>query len=114
MRRIEQYRVARGHNLADPAYWNGRLEDIDLRIHARETSDSALEGAVQRVEELGVERVAATLNPLVEQAITKLSDVPDLFDATSGTGLTVARAARRSSFGNDCALRPYLSAYDRQ
>ena len=84
MRRIEHYQVARGDNIADPAFWNARLEDIDLRLHARETSDTALDGAVERVEALGVERVAVTLNPLVEQAINKLAEVPALFDATSG------------------------------
>ena len=32
MRRFEFYRVKRGANLADPAFWNQRLEDLDLRI----------------------------------------------------------------------------------
>jgi hypothetical protein len=89
MRRFEQYRLDRGVNVADPDFWNAILEDLDLRLNAAEVYGSALDNAVANVEALGVERVNATLNPLVATALAKIASVADLLSAGSASSVTV-------------------------
>ena len=48
MRRFEFYRVKRGANLADPAFWNQRLEDLDLRIHQIELYGTQISAAIDQ------------------------------------------------------------------
>jgi hypothetical protein len=90
MRRFEQYALERGINIADPAFWNAILQDLDDRINACEAYSTSVDGAVQNIEALGVERVNATLNPLVAQALAKITSVANLLEAGSASSVTIA------------------------
>ena len=96
MRRIEQYQVSRGDNIADPGFWNPRLQDIDDRINNVEAYSTSLDGAVQNVEALGVERVNATLNPLVAQALAKITSVANLLEAGSASSVAIVASGQVS------------------
>lgn len=70
MRRFDLYKIKRADNLSAADLWNKRFEDIDLRIHAREQSDTAIDRAIGDLAGVALQRLDNTLTPLVFQAET--------------------------------------------
>lgn len=90
MQRFEgAYQVKRGDNLGDASYWNKRLQDLDLRLHARELDADALKKATDDFQSLALSRINDTLVPVVQQAIEQLSEVGAVLAANSETDLTI-------------------------
>ncbi len=62
------YKVARGDNLGDPEYWNRRLQDLDLRLDARERDADNIASAADVLVALGLQRLNDTFSPLIANA----------------------------------------------
>lgn len=69
--RYQAYEVKRGDNLGDPRFWNQRLKDLDLRLHAQELVADTLKDAVGDFQALALSRVNDTLVPILNEAITR-------------------------------------------
>jgi hypothetical protein len=87
--RYEAYRVKTGDNLGNSGFWNERLKDLDLRLHARELDADTLKAAVDQFQALALSRVNDTLVPILNEAITRLAEIGALFRAESTTELTM-------------------------
>lgn len=90
MRRFDVYKLKRGDNLGDPAFWNPRLEDIDLRLAARENDAATLEAIAQGLEALALSRLNDVFLPLITEAQTRLNSLGASFSAESSTEITMA------------------------
>ena len=93
-RRFDFYQVKRNDNLADPTYWNRRLEDIDLRIAAREADAENIDEATANLEALGLQRLNETFTPLILDAQERLNTIGVSFSAESTTSNTVGTGAK--------------------
>jgi hypothetical protein len=92
-RRFEQYKVKRGDNLADPEFWNRRLEDIDLRIAAGENTNEKIDQAVEDLTSLTLRRLDDTLTPLIVEAQGLVADGRQfMLDAQAASADLVATA----------------------
>lgn len=89
MQRFEAYEVKRGDNLGDARFWNQRLRDLDLRLHARELDADALKEAIEQFQSLALSRINDTLVPVVQDAISQLASVGAVFSADSETELSI-------------------------
>ncbi|MGJ4927464.1 hypothetical protein ACQR1I_19625 [Bradyrhizobium sp. HKCCYLS2038] len=78
MRRFEFYRVKRGDNLADPAFWNDRFQDLDLRIHQNELYGKEIAGAVDQITAAALARLNDTFTPAIIEVQHKLADATTL------------------------------------
>jgi len=78
MRRFEFYRVKRGDNLADPGFWNGRFQDLDLRIHQNELYGKEISGAVDQITAAALARLNDTFTPAIIEVQHKLADATTL------------------------------------
>ena len=75
MRRFEFYKVKRGDNLADPAFWNDRYQDLDLRIHQNELYGKEISGAVDAITSAALARLNDTFTPAIITVQQKLAEV---------------------------------------
>jgi hypothetical protein len=90
MRRFETtYKVKTRDNIGSSAYWNVRLEDIDVRFHLLETNYGDLEKIGESITALGLERLDNGLTPIIQEAGERLRSVNNLFSATSATTLAI-------------------------
>ncbi len=78
MRRFEFYKVVRNDNLADPDYWNRRLQDLDLRVHKSELYGEQISGAVDQITALALGRLNDTFTPAIIEVQHKLADATAL------------------------------------
>lgn len=81
MRKIDAYRVKSGTNLGSSKFWNAILEDVDLRIHARELDVEKIDKAADELIAVGVDRVNSTFNPLIQQSTQAVNDATALLEA---------------------------------
>jgi hypothetical protein len=81
MRKIDAYKVKTGANLASSKFWNAILEDIDLRVHARELDAEAINKAADELIAVGVARVNQTFNPLITQSTQAMQAAISLLNA---------------------------------
>lgn len=88
-RRFDRYRVKTRDNLGDPEFWNPRFEDIDLRLHASEEALKDIDAVADRVEGTAISRINEVVTPLVVEAIERVQQIPEMFEATSATSLTI-------------------------
>jgi hypothetical protein len=94
-RRFEStYRVKTRDNIGASAYWNARLEDIDIRFHALETNYGDLAKIGENITSLGLERLDNGLTPIILEALARLRSVNDVFAATSATELTIGTGSK--------------------
>jgi hypothetical protein len=83
-RRFETfYKTQRLDNLGDPDWHDRRWEDVDRRMHARELDATAIEGAVDRMESVALQRLNDTFSPIIAQAMNQLADVGVSFTGES-------------------------------
>jgi hypothetical protein len=68
------YKIKRGDNLGDPDLWNGRFQDLDLRIHARELDADRINEAADELVAAGLQRLDQTFTPLINDAQTAASN----------------------------------------
>lgn len=94
MRRSEAYKIKRGDNLGDPDFWNKRLEDIDLRLHARELDGERIGGAIEDIQAAALQRLNDTLTPIINEAIDRLASVGALFEGRSDSVVEVGLGER--------------------
>jgi hypothetical protein len=80
MRRLEFYKVKRGANLADPEFWNTRLEDLDLRIHQIELYGTRLSDTIDQITAAALARLNDTFTPAIIEVQHKLADATALTD----------------------------------
>lgn len=93
-RLFDKYRVARRDNLGDPDFWNRRFEDLDIRLHARELDGAKIDGAVDALTAVALQRLDDTFTPVVESAIARLESVGALFSAESLSEETIGLGTR--------------------
>jgi hypothetical protein len=89
--RFEAYRIKTGDNLGNAGFWNERLKDLDLRLHARELDADTLKAAVDQFQALALSRVNDTLVPILNEAITRLAEIGALFRAESTSEIALAQ-----------------------
>ncbi len=89
MRRFERYQVRRGDNLGDPDFWNLRLQDIDVRLGARENDAALIDAAIGAMLAVGMQRLNDTFAPLILEARTQLANFGVLFTAQSESEVTI-------------------------
>lgn len=82
MRRLAAYEIRRGDNLADPSLWNGRFDDLDLRIHSLELATTVAEDAAQEVISVGLQRLNETFGPLIQQSTQSVQNAAALLAQT--------------------------------
>jgi hypothetical protein len=83
-RRFETfYKTQRLDNLGDPDWHDRRWDDVDRRMHARELDATAIEGAVDRMEAVALQRLNDTFSPIIAQAMQQLADVGVSFTGES-------------------------------
>ncbi len=82
-RRFDSYAIKRGDNLGDPGFWNRRLEDLDLRLHARELDGDKIDGAVDQLTAVALQRLNDTFTPVINSALTQLANVGAKFEGES-------------------------------
>jgi hypothetical protein len=89
-RRFEEfYQIKKGDNLGDPEFWNRKLEDLDLRLAARELDGAAIAAAVEQLISVGLSRINDTFTPVIDEAIDRLQSVGAAFSSTSDTEATI-------------------------
>lgn len=88
-RRFEHYQIKKGDNLGEPEFWNRILEDLDLRLAARELDGEAIANAVDQLISVGLGRINDTFTPVIEEAIERLRSVGAQFAAASTTPETI-------------------------
>lgn len=88
--RYDAYKIKRGDNLADPALWNPKLQDIDLRLAAREADAPRIDAALDEVEAKALDRLAETFTPLIVEAQGRLNNLGVSFSGESTTEATIA------------------------
>lgn len=81
--RMDQYRVKRRDNLADPDFWNQRLADLDARIAARELDASRIDNVVDQLEAVALQRLNDVFTPLIVEAQQRLNNLGASFNAES-------------------------------
>jgi hypothetical protein len=81
--RYNSYKLERGDNLADPAFWNPRLQDIDNRITARELDKEKIDDAVDVLEAVALQRLNDTFTPLIVEAQQRLNNLGASFSGES-------------------------------
>lgn len=81
--RFDAYMVRRRDNLADPQFWNPRFQDLDNRLNAREQDSSRIEGAVDALEAVALQRLNDTFTPLIVEAQDRLNNLGASFSAES-------------------------------
>jgi hypothetical protein len=72
------YRVARGDNLGDPDYWNVRLKDLDLRLHARELDADNIAHAADDLVAAGLQRLNDSIAPVLQQTAEEAAQIAAL------------------------------------
>jgi len=93
-RRFPLYEVKRRHNLGDPVYWNFRLEDLDIRIHANETALMDLSKVGENITQLGLDRLDNGLTPIIVEALDRLQGILETFGAGSVTSLAIGTGTK--------------------
>lgn len=81
--RMEAYKVLRGANLAAPDFWNNRFQDLDNRLNAREQDSTKIEGAIDALEAVALQRLNDTFTPLIVEAQNRLNNLGASFSAES-------------------------------
>ena len=78
------YIVRVDDDLGSPTYWNGRFQDIDIRLNAVEAFTNVANNASQSIINTGIARINDTLQPAIAAAqaqVTTLSgSVTDVND----------------------------------
>lgn len=83
-RRIDQYVVDRGDNLADPDFWFKRFEDIDLRLSALEVLQDRVDDALAVLTGVALQRLNDTFTPLIIEAQARVGALGSLGASFSG------------------------------
>lgn len=92
--RINFYKVKRGDDLGDPEFWNRRFEDVDLRVGKNEDALLDVGAVANQVEALALDRLNNVITPLIIQTQDRLKTIPNLFEAHSGSSVTVGIGAK--------------------
>lgn len=93
-RRFNVYETRTGHNLGDPAHWNSRFEDVDIRFHALETNYGQIEQVAQEVLALGLQRLNDDLTPIIEEAYARLTSTSEVFEGDSATAVEIGTGTK--------------------
>lgn len=101
--RMEAYRVKRRDNLAEPGYWNGRFQDIDNRINAREQDAKRLDNAVDELLAVALQRMADTFTPLIVEAQDRLNNLGASFSAESLLPQTISLGEKNLTLTEETA-----------
>ncbi len=87
-RKIDAYRVKDRDPILDPAFWNQRLADIDLRLHGQENGERDWTAEVRKLNELGLRRIDEVLVPAYNE-VRRLAHLGALFSAHSASEVTL-------------------------
>ena len=67
------YKVSNGDDLGSATYWNGRFQDLDLRLNTVEGYSQDITDAINSVTQLGLERVNLTIDPFITTLIDQIN-----------------------------------------
>jgi len=67
------YKVNNGDDLGSATFWNGRFQDIDLRLNLTESYSQNITDAINSVTTLGLERLNLTIDPAISALIDQLN-----------------------------------------
>ena len=92
--RFPLYKIKRGDNLGDPDTWDRRFQDIDLRLAAREKDAEKIDGAVDALTAVALQRLNDTFTPLINSAEERLTNIGAAFVAASVDSVEIGTGAK--------------------
>jgi hypothetical protein len=82
------YIVKVNDDLGSPTYWNARFQDLDLRINATESYAATITTAADEVSNVGLTRINATIQPLIDSITTQITTLTASVTALEALVLT--------------------------
>ncbi|AXS39273.1 hypothetical protein [Breoghania sp. L-A4] len=108
--RFEDYRVKRGDNLGDPAFWNRRFKDLDARTSGVEDQKSTLDAVIEEGRTVFRDKANEVLLPLINE-VYEIADVGAMLRATSATEHAVSTGGKTFVIDEGQRLRFAAPAY---